>query len=475
MIKPEKLAFWIEHGFNVLFEGKHGVGKTSMVLSAFEKAGLKYKYYSASTMDPWVDLVGVPKEKTSEDGTSYLDLIRPKEFQDDTVEAIFFDEFNRAVKKTRNAVMELIQFKSINGKVFNNLKVVWAAINPSDANYDVECLDPAQADRFHVKVQLPYEPSFDYFVSKYGEASARSAIAWWQGLPDQEKDNVSPRRLDYALESFSNGGDVRDILPASSNCSKLIQDLRAGPTFILLQKCVDESSFEEARRILEDENQYAGSIRWILQDKRRMESLLHLIPGEKLSSLIASEKHVLDLALLFATKEEAYAKVLRDIWRAGQNSKIVNRIKSAAAKNSELNNILFPPGAAKEKSGKVYYNVNATRMPCQVYAELKRIISTQGPTAYRLKAYRDLLSYIPGPSMDCSAAQKILSVLDYLSAYSYLKTIEKLPHLIGVVNHCVNTVHAAWNKPRRYVLEECSPNLLEKIERSRVLSKGVLF
>lgn len=32
--------------------------------------------------------------------------------------------------------MELIQFKSINGKKFNNLKVIWAAINPDDGDKD---------------------------------------------------------------------------------------------------------------------------------------------------------------------------------------------------------------------------------------------------------------------------------------------------------------------------------------------------
>ena len=42
------------------------------------------------------------------------------------------DEFSRAHKKVRNAVMELIQFKSINGRKFKNLKIVWAAINPDD-------------------------------------------------------------------------------------------------------------------------------------------------------------------------------------------------------------------------------------------------------------------------------------------------------------------------------------------------------
>ena len=79
-------------------------------------------------MHPWVDFIGVPKEKTDDNGNSYLDLVRPQEFQDDEVEAIFMDEFSSFThKKVRNAVMELIQFKSINGRKFKNLKIVWAS------------------------------------------------------------------------------------------------------------------------------------------------------------------------------------------------------------------------------------------------------------------------------------------------------------------------------------------------------------
>ena len=40
-------------------------------------------------------------------------------------------------------------------KKYNNLKIVWGAINPSDHDdmsygYDVETIDPAQYDRFEI-------------------------------------------------------------------------------------------------------------------------------------------------------------------------------------------------------------------------------------------------------------------------------------------------------------------------------------
>lgn len=212
----KKLDFWIEHNLNVLLIGEHGVGKTAIIKDAFDRNNLKWRYFSAATMDPWVDFIGVPKEKVTEDGVEYLDLVRPLEFQDHSIEALFFDEFNRAPAKVRNATMELIQFKSINGRKFNNLKCVWAAINPYDENetYDVEELDPAQQDRFQIQYELSNEPSPEYFQNKFGHRMGTRAVEWWKYLPDTLKRLVSPRRLDFAVDIYIKGGDLEDVLDA---------------------------------------------------------------------------------------------------------------------------------------------------------------------------------------------------------------------------------------------------------------------
>lgn len=213
----EKLDFWLQHNWNVLLVGSHGIGKTTVVSQAFDRANLNWQYFSAPTMDPWVDFIGVPKEKIDPvTGASYLDLIRPQAFENDEVEAIFIDEFNRAKDKVTNALLQLIQFKSINGRKFNNLKVVWAAINPADeaGTYHVEEMDPANEDRFHIKYELPSEPNRSHFVSKYGDRLGNRAVDWWtNNLPEEIRPLVSPRRLDYALEIFVAGGDLADCLP----------------------------------------------------------------------------------------------------------------------------------------------------------------------------------------------------------------------------------------------------------------------
>jgi len=195
-----------------MLQGEHGVGKTSIIISVLEQKGIKFHYFSASTMDPWVDFAGVPSPQKTESGESVIRLIRPEHITQDT-EAFVFDEFNRSHPKIRNAVMELIQKKSINGRKFDKLRFVWAAINPADHenSYDVEEVDPAQMDRFQIQASLPYEPCVNYFEGKYG-VTGKDAVEWWNNLPVADKKQISPRRLDEAVRVFNVGGPVEFVL-----------------------------------------------------------------------------------------------------------------------------------------------------------------------------------------------------------------------------------------------------------------------
>lgn len=245
MSTNKDMDFWIEHDLNVLFKGKHGVGKTARIIEAFERKGVKWKYFSASTIDPWVDFVGIPKESIDPNtGKSVISFVRPPDIENDEVEAIFFDEFNRAPKKVLNAVMELIQFKTINGKPLKNLRMIWAAVNLNDednddAKYHVEQIDPAQLDRFHIHVDVPYALDKPYFSSKYGKNEFEAAKEWWKGLPEKIRDLVSPRRLDYALNVWKSGGNISYVLPKESNPTTLIARLSNGPFEERLEKAIN--------------------------------------------------------------------------------------------------------------------------------------------------------------------------------------------------------------------------------------------
>ena len=212
----DTLKRYARDGQNVLMEGRHGIGKTALITQVFNDVfgphNEKWMYFSAATMDPWVDFVGIPKDKIREDGVEVLRIIPPEALAADSqIEAMFFDEYNRGDEKTLNAIMELIQFKSINGRKFPKLKCIWAAINPIDDDvhaYQVRDIDPAQKDRFEIQIRIPYELDEKYFTMKYGADMFNVVSTWWK--KSENKDKVSPRKLDQICNSFMLGYDIND-------------------------------------------------------------------------------------------------------------------------------------------------------------------------------------------------------------------------------------------------------------------------
>jgi len=291
----EKLQQYYDFNLNVLLVGKHGVGKTAMIKEVFESKGLilgkSFLYFSASTLDPWTDLVGVP-HKVEREGQAILDFIRPEVLSENSeVVAIFFDELNRAAKKVRNAVMELIQFKSINGKVFPNLKVVWGAINPETEEeiYDVEKLDPAQKDRFHIHKEIPYELNTEYFKSVYGSKVTGVVETWWNKLDDKIKNVLSPRRVDYALKLHFMGGNIKDIIPDIAGPTILLAKLQYGPIIEALETFMKKNNKIEAKPYIQNENIFDEAKFFIMQRKDLASFYLPLIREERLISLLAED------------------------------------------------------------------------------------------------------------------------------------------------------------------------------------------
>jgi MoxR-like ATPase len=337
----ERLKKHFDVESNVLITGAHGVGKTSIIKQVFEDNGLvlneSWLYFSGSTLDPWVDFIGIPKE-IEYNGKKCIEIIPPKAFIDEgKIQAIFIDEFNRSPSKIRNALLELCQFKSINGRKFPNLKVVWAAINPEDEEntYDVERLDPAQKDRFPGnQIFVPYACDADYFIKKYGNDIATTSINWWNDLPENIKKQVSPRRLDYALEYMAKGIPLEDILPKDSNPSKLRQDLSNGPIDKKLSKLYEAKNVKEAKLFLNVENNYVSAIKIININEGYKEFFVPLLKKEKLCLLIADEKmSISDYILANKNKHPEFKSAVEDILTASTNPKALMKIRSYYASN----------------------------------------------------------------------------------------------------------------------------------------------
>jgi hypothetical protein len=203
----------IEQGYNILLMGIHGIGKTYAVQDAVKDLGWKMKYYSTSTLDPYVDLVGVPVPTKLESETPILRMVRPQEINE--VDIVFFDELNRADPRTLNAVLEIVQFRSINGEPLPNLKCVIAACNPAGEDYNVDELDPALLDRFHIYYNLKPKSPRSYLLTKYPRNLVDAFNSWYSNQNIGKRESyISPRRLDMMMDVYTKTNSL-DLLERS--------------------------------------------------------------------------------------------------------------------------------------------------------------------------------------------------------------------------------------------------------------------
>jgi len=486
MPHDDVLDFWIKENLNVLLYGRHGVGKTSLIVDAFNRNKVRFQHFSAATMDPWVDFIGVPKELKDEKG-SYLELIRPKVFRDDEVEALFFDEFNRSHKKVRNAVMELIQFKSINGRKFPNLRMIWAAVNPDEDDtlkYDVEKMDPAQADRFHIHIEIPYKPSVPYFREKFGREQAQAAIDWWQRLPDPAKLEVSPRRLEIALKMFKSGGELLHVLPPHTNVSALNDALKYGSPMEAFNKLLAANNEVDLKAFLNNENNYSACREHVL---RNADKCVHLLSEEKLSSIVSINEKAANYVF---DNGDKFAKLIEQLSLNSQNRNIRKRAtetwnKIQAAKPVDPKALIFRKPARTVANNAKYviaphYKWNAKQamafaVTTRHYGRLESNINNciaatskayQTPERIRvtmsaIKIAESMFGVLLGAKIE--DAKAVLSLLEWGASRMQSGTVLNIENYQVAVNRCVGVIRL--QKPTYSVSEFATeyPNICGKV------------
>lgn len=110
------LAFTIKNKRNLLVLGSAGSGKTEAAKSTAEKLGYEVVYLNLSVLEA-PDLVGLPM--LNKDGrVSYaLPVFFPLESSNKIV--LLIDEVDKAKPELQNPMLELLQFRSINGHALN--------------------------------------------------------------------------------------------------------------------------------------------------------------------------------------------------------------------------------------------------------------------------------------------------------------------------------------------------------------------
>lgn len=468
IVNPDVLQHALDHGKNILLRGKHGVGKTHIVLQALRDRGWNVAYFSASTMDPWVDMIGVPREVKDSEGNSYMDLLRPEGFQKDEYDAIVLDEFNRAPKKIRNALMELIQFRSINGRKFERIKCIIAMINPDDdvnLKYDVEAMDPAQLDRFQFVVDVPYALDGDYLRSKFDGPIASYFQRWWNGLDVKIKEKISPRRVEYAMTVYRDAKQdgVSDtvilnlfstVLPPEANSQELLNGIGSGMFADQLNELVNASDADKIQFFLNSNNlkrfedgvvspikAHKGKA-LVANPSRMVTDLLPFIPEETISTWInerVAADHIEELTgvriPVVTDPDKRGWKIVKDAFNNHTHPTIVamREQRDKLAVNIANTNTLVNPRYGAVPGLSPYFMWKPEGGVPSVPKE-----SDLTTTPERTKAYESFVEKLPANVADIygnKATTALFKALTHVLNSSNPVTLEKMPHLGGMIVH----------------------------------------
>jgi len=199
-MKISKLAGVLEQAFKndvkVLTVGEPGIGKTAAVHQAATKLGYDVVDFSSPIEDP-TTIRGYPI-KTETGPARHLLFEKLYKLINATRPTVaFFDDLGMAGEATLKAVLQLIQFKYLDGQRLPDYVVITAATNDVDrASGVANFLEPLKT-RFHavIPVETSAEDVIDYGARKNWEPEV---LAYLQCFPEavlerQEKDVRSVR------------------------------------------------------------------------------------------------------------------------------------------------------------------------------------------------------------------------------------------------------------------------------------------
>lgn len=225
----------LKHNWTVRVEGPPGIGKTEMVKSAIQAAGLKMVSFSMPLTDWDTQVCPIPDERG-------LIMMLNERLKDETPKVIFIDEHNRPKDGlAMSRAMEVTHDRTLGGVPIPNVRAVIAAENPEEwlgHKLDTQPSSMAQADRFVASYIVnpndplaginPYPWLIEELPKKMAEEDpqwygdqvdwlkgvAEQVVEWHKSdIDDEGRAWVSPRTLERFIRAHASEKLVMTKLP----------------------------------------------------------------------------------------------------------------------------------------------------------------------------------------------------------------------------------------------------------------------
>ncbi len=319
-LQKNRIRRAIETGQTVLLTGQAGVGKTAILNEITKDLDFDMVYYSAPTMDVFLDFMGIPEKVQTPDGAQ-LTFALPENYRRTKQWVLFVDEVNRADKRVTNTLFEIAQFGSVNGRRLPNLVTVVAAANPpsdEDSSYHTNDFDVAFKDRFTLQEEIIARIDVEYFSKKFSPSMAQGAKEYWYGLSPEQKKACSPRRLEKACLWYTINGSTQGVLDGKSlNYAALDKLLETGKLEFTIDKMARDNDVRAAKEWINKNNNFQLGSNYIAQNAELADFYFDAMNPELQMTFISHNPRVLTNVTKSITK---YVKALRKTAQCGDES-----------------------------------------------------------------------------------------------------------------------------------------------------------
>ncbi len=199
-------------GLPVLLTGTHGVGKSQYLEAWGVSASLAVHVLDLSLLEP-TDLTGLP---FLADGVTRFAPPGHLPTAAGGPALLILEELNRCDRSVRQPCLQLLTARRLNDYRLPDDCFIVACVNPHDAAYDVDELDPALASRF---VRLTVKPDPDHWLDWARMADVYPGVLQFVRRHPSAFDKAPPRSWTQAAalvrEAFRHGlepNDLEDLL-----------------------------------------------------------------------------------------------------------------------------------------------------------------------------------------------------------------------------------------------------------------------